>query len=79
MIYYRGIPIERLVLDATGVFLDEPGCAPPQARTWGLIGIDWAAEERPYLPIHRALSRMLHADERYENRVFMPGGLLAVD
>ena len=34
------------------------------------------AEERPYLPIHRAMSRMLHADERYENRAFMPGGLL---
>ena len=35
-----------------------------------------AADERPYLPIHRAMSRMLHADERYESRTFMPGGLL---
>ena len=31
------------------------------------------------LPIHRALSRMLHADERYENRVFLPGGHLVRD
>ena len=36
-----------------------------------------AYEAREPLPIHRALSRMLHADERYENKAFMPGGLLA--
>ena len=28
----------------------------------------------PRPPIHRAMSRMLHADERYENRAFMPAG-----
>ena len=34
-------------------------------------------EPKNPLPIHRAMRTMLHADERYANRVFMPGGLLA--
>jgi hypothetical protein len=37
------------------------------------------AEERPYLPIHRAMSQMLHADERYTNRTFMPNGQFTAD
>ena len=32
---------------------------------------------KPLLPIHNAMRRMLHADERYENKAFLPGGLLA--
>ena len=33
-------------------------------------------EAKEPLPIHRALSRMLNADERYENRAYLPSGQL---
>ena len=31
------------------------------------------------LPIHNAMRVMLHADERYANKAFLPGGLLAYE
>ena len=74
MVYYRGVPIERLVLDAIGVFIEEPGVGPISPSQ-----VPQAAEDRPYLPIHRAMARMLHADKRYESRTFMPGGQFVAD
>jgi hypothetical protein len=52
---------------------DEPTFGPDPL---GRLLKSQVAEQRPCLPIHRAMARMLHADERYANRTFMPGGLL---
>jgi hypothetical protein len=57
--------------------VEERPCPSPPAF-WRLLNSRVAAE-RPYLPIHRAMVRMLHADERYANRVFMPNGQFTAD
>jgi hypothetical protein len=65
---YSAADIEKIKADAF-----EAGKAAAD-REW--VYIEEEEDEPKHLPIHRAMRVMLHADERYENKVFLPGGLL---